>query len=157
MEPMDSTNFWLKAVANGALGPWGSVVTGGMRTDSASAVIKAASGPYLQFLADAYQVGAGSAFQYLDMSEGNQKFLASKKGILFIDFLRKYAIPQTFWSTLALQRHVLEPLQEQFNASAMKKRYKAQAAHAKGIGTDFRKGYEPGSGTGSLPGLGGIL
>jgi hypothetical protein len=139
------------------MGPWGALVSGGLRADPASAVIKAAGGPYIQMIADLYQNTAGSAFQFLDMSEGNSEFLASKKGVQVLDFVRKYAMPSTFWTRMALERHVIEGTQKWIDPTGMKTRARAQIRRAKQVGAEFRKGYEPGSGTGSLPGLGGAL
>jgi hypothetical protein len=145
LEDMTSVSFWTKVIGS-ALGPWGAIATGGLRTDPASAVIKAAGGPLLQFTADLYARTAGSAFQFMDMGEGSSTWLGSKEGIKWLDFIRQNFAPQTFYSTLLLQRYVLEPLEKSMNADMMKKRIKAQRARAKGAGAPFREGVGPGGG-----------
>ena len=155
LEPIDNVPFWLRMIATSAAGPWGSILTGGMRADSATQIIKAMGGPYAQFVGDTYSTFIGSAYQYMDMTEAASKWTAGKAGVAVLDYFRKYMIPETFYTSMALQRAVLEPMQESLDSSLMQQRFRAQIQNEAKYRGGFRPGYEPGSGTGILPGLGG--
>ena len=152
LEPMDTTSFWIKAVSQ-AMGPWGSLISGGLRTDPASAIIKAAGGPLVEATAEFIARTEGSAFQFFEINESNNTWQGTKEGVKWIDFIRKYAAPNTFWAGILLQRHILEPFQRYLDPHGMDVRFKHQQAQAKGVGSPFFKGVGPGTGSAILPGF----
>jgi hypothetical protein len=144
-DPRD-VDFWMKAsMSGGAFSMWGDFVTGAMRADSATTIVKGMAGPYAQMVGDAFEVTLGSAFQALEIGEHSGKWTAGKAGVELVDFMRKYMIPETFFVAPIMQRDILEPFQDWLSPDTMAHRYKSQKGFAAAAGTPFKPGMGPGS------------
>ncbi len=145
-QDMRDPEFWMKAsLSSGAFSMWGDFVTGGMRPDTATNIVKTIGGPFVQMAADATSLAIGSPFAAMDIGEHSGKWTLGKSGVEFVDFLRKYMIPETFFTAGVVQRNILEPLQERMSRQTMQRRYKGQKGFASDAGTPFKPGVGPGS------------
>jgi len=152
---MHDPEFWLKAVlSSGVTGYWGDLISGGMRADTGQAIVGTLGGPLVAMLGEASNLTMGSAFEIMDFNEKSGKWSMGKEGVHLVDFMRNYMIPQPWFVAPAMQRYILEPLQEQMDKQTMLHRYKSRKGFAKSSGTPYRKGYGPGEG-GIIPGFPG--
>lgn len=141
-----SAEFWIKAsMSSGAFSLWGDFVTGGMRADSATSIVKSIGGPFAQMVGDATSLFVGSPFQAMDIGEHSGNWTLGKTGVEAVDFFRKYLIPEAFFTASIVQRNILEPLQESMSPETMARRYKGQKGFATEAGTSFKDNAGPGS------------
>lgn len=154
-QDMRDPDFWLKSgMSGGAFSMYGDFITGGMRADTATTIVKGIGGPFAQMIGDGIAATEGSAFQALDIGEHGGKWTMGKAGVGLIDFMRKYMIPETFFVAPILQRDILEPLQERMAPELMARRIKSQRRFAAEAGTAYKKGYGPGETVPFIPRLG---
>ena len=138
--------FWLKALATGgALGIWGDYITGAMRTDTAAQIALKAGGPLVSIAGEAWDLTGGAAFQWARIGDRTAEMSAGKWGADVVDFARQNVIPQTWLYAFALERDILEPLQEWLDPVGTKRSQARRTRMAKDQGQPFRRGFEPGN------------
>lgn len=146
-QDMRDPEFWIKAhMSSGALSMMGDFVTGGMRADSATTIVKGIGGPLVQMIGDLDALTIGSAFRSMDIGENSGNWTLGKGGVELVDFMRKYLIPETFFTAPIVQRMLLEKVQERMSPKTMERRAKGQKGFAAEAGTPYKTGAGPGSG-----------
>lgn len=144
---MTDPQFWIKAAAGGgAFGIWGDYITGAMRSDTSAQMIAKAGGPLVSMAADFWDLTAGTAFQWAEIGERTTNWTAGGKMADLIDFARQNVLPQTWMYAYALERDILEPLQEMLDPVGTKRSQSRRTRMAKDQGQPFRRGAEPGRG-----------
>lgn len=147
VQDMRDPEFWVKAsTSGGAFSMWGDFITGGMRADTATTIVKGIGGPLVQMVGDLDALTIGSAFRSMDIGENSGNWTLGKGGVELVDFMRKYMIPETFFTAPIMQRLVLEKLQERMSPQTMERRRKGQLGFAAEAGTPYKPGAGPGSG-----------
>lgn len=143
--PMDNPEFWIKAMASGgSFAIWGDFITGAMRSDTKTAMLGVLAGPLGNVVGEATDLSLGTAFQWAEIGDRTTEMTLGAKGADLIDALRRSVIPQTWLYAYALERDILEPLQEMLDPVGMKRSQSRRKRMAKDQGTPFRRGYEPG-------------
>jgi len=153
-EDMTKPVFWLKAFgSSGAGGMWGDYVTGAIRSPDSGQLVKRMGGPLVEEAADALAM-LSSPIASMLINDKAYKWTASKAGIDFVDFMRKYMVPQPFFVGQVLQRDIMEPFQHYLDPKLMEQRWKGQRGYAASHGQPYAPNFGPGTSVPLIPRFG---